>query len=591
MAHSDNLAQLLKDTVDRYILDQTGPLTESINTLKTELNDTKIKVGTLEATNAALNDNLSVKSAQVISLTTQLQQAQTEITRLTNLLAEQYDVRPGQDIQSAINARAEGETIKLAPGEYLLSAPLTLKNNQKLIGNGWDTTFVRGSVPITNFIKQNYYWVASDVLPPAYTDAGQCEINSGTGANPCQKREDLFATYPDISPATYRRLQRVMSLTEMGVGQYFADYATNKLYVYDEPRNVVMAKTPFAINSAATGCQVSGISFEQFATPSQLGAVTVTGTNWEIDNCMFRDNHASGLHLSGSHNTKVHHNAMIANGQAGMTHHRSNNTEITYNNFTYNNTAGYYARDWESAGFKATYSAGVKFQYNEVINNTGVGVWFDIDNTDYLVTDNTVDGNFSCGIRLEISFSGEVARNVVTRNGIGHAGPGRGSDFSAFATAGIHVNSAGGMGAGELKIHDNLIGVILNNGVYVAAGYGNQNAIHVEQRDRGKSVTYPQLTWTARNVKVYNNKVNITKVAGKEGTGVAGLGILGSTGSQVYLPATGNTFENNEYFNTNLTDVQFHCMDGTATNRYRTFARWQQLGYDKTGKLTVYSAP
>lgn len=568
MTYADDIAKLCKAPIDKYVTDLVTPLQTKIATSSVEI--------------ARLTDENSVKSAQVISLTTQLQQAQAEITRLTNLLNQTYDVQVGGNIQSVLSSKAEGATIKIAPGEYRLISPLVFKKDQKLIGAGSDKTTLKGSVVLEGFTKEGEAWVKAGVLPAAYTDAGQCEINSGTDANPCQKREDVFVDG--------KRLDRVMQLASLKTGTYFADYASNKLYLFDTPSRVEICRTQYALNTKTTGGRISGLRIQHFASPSQTGAVVIGAGGWEVDNCYFDGNHASGLHLAESHNTKVHHNVFAENGQAGMTHYKSNATSITYNKFMLNNTAGYYKRDWESAGFKATYSAQTVFSYNTVVDNAGVGVWFDIDNTDYLITDNLVSDNFSCGIRVEISFSGEIARNTITRNGLGHAGPGRGSDYSGFATAGIHVNSAGGMGLNELKIHDNLVGVTQIGAQFVALGYQNQNAIHIEQRDRGVSKTYPLLTWTARNVKVYNNKVNVTKVANKEGTGVVGLGVLGATASQVFLPASGNTFENNEYFNTNLTDVQFHCMDGTTTNRYRAFARWQQLGYDKTGKLTQYVA-
>lgn len=583
MTYSDDLSQALKSTVDQFVAAQIAPVQAQADAIQAELNTTNDQVTSLQSANAQLNDDISGKSAQIASLTYTVQVLQDEINRLDNLLDEVYDVRPGGSIQAVLDAKPSDATIKIAPGEYRLTAPLVVKSGQEIVGAGSDKTILKGSVQLNVWNKgSDGIWVATGVLPATYTDTGQCDINSGTEANPCQKREDLFLDG--------KRLDRVMQLTSLKAGTYFADYAENKLYLFDIPNNVELCKTWYAIYATTNGGRLSALTVKHFATPSQAGAVTLQGTGWEVDNCLFTDNHASGLHLSQSHNTQVHHNEFVANGQAGMTHYKSNATSVTYNLFKGNNTAGYYKRDWESAGFKATYSAQTMFAYNTVVQNEGVGVWFDIDNTDYVISDNIIDANFSCGIRVEISFSGEIARNTVTRNGIGHAGPGRGSDFSGFATAGIHINSAGGMGAGELRIHDNLIGVALVNGVYVAKGYGNQNALHIEQRDRGNSGTYPTLTRTARNVKVTNNKVNVTKMAGVDGTGVVGLGVIGTTGSQIYLPATGNTFESNEYFNTSLTDVQFHCMDGTATNRYRTFARWQQLGYDKLGKLTLYSA-
>lgn len=600
MTHADNLSQLWNVTINDYVNGQIAVVEarvkaaeDALAVAKTENSALKSQNTTLTVDKARLTDENSAKSAQIVSLTTTVQTLQAEIVRLTALLNQTYDLPEGssaQDIQNYLTSKGENTIVRLPPGEFRLESTFIVKPGQKIVGAGKDRTIFKGSKELsvwtpTTFTDaagiQRAAWVTSGVLPAAYADAGQCDVNSGDEANPCQKREDTFLDG--------KRLTRVMQLKNLKLGTVYSDYVANKLYIFDQPSLVEVSRVGYAINTTAGAGRLSGVTVKHFSSASQTGAVVLGGTGWEVDNCRFIDNHASGLHLTQSHSTFVHHSEFTANGQAGMTHHKSNATKVMNNLINLNNTAGYYKRDWESCGFKATYSTGTLFQFNTVVNNNGPGVWFDIDNTEYVIADNVVDQNFSCGIRLEISFTGDILRNQVTRNGFGHAGPGRGSDYSGFATAGIHVNSAGGMGAGVVNIKDNLIGVALIDGVYVAKGYANQNAIHIEQRDRGNSKTWPALPWTTRNVKVANNRINVTRAAGLEGTGVVGLGVLGTTASQVFLPATGNTFENNEYFNTNSSDIQFHCMDGTATNRYRTFDRWQQLGYDKGGKLTIYS--
>src|SRR4051812_4732838 len=100
MTYSDDITTLWKDTIDKYVADQIGPKLALINSLQTALTNANNKVESLTVANAQLNDDLSVKSAQVISLTTQLQEAQTEIARLTALLNQNYDVKPGDSIQS-----------------------------------------------------------------------------------------------------------------------------------------------------------------------------------------------------------------------------------------------------------------------------------------------------------------------------------------------------------------------------------------------------------------------------------------------------------------------------------------------------------
>jgi hypothetical protein len=472
-----------------------------------------------------------------------------------------YDVIPVGGLQALLDLKGEGGIVNLPPDTYRLTKPLVPHKGQIIMGNG--STF-KGSVTVGTWEKEGSLYFAKVALPDEpYVDSGVCEIITGPDANGCRVLEDVFNGG--------KKLTRVMQKTNLAAGKVWTDYATKRVYIADVPDNVEVALTRFFINSDVDGVRVTSMTVSQFASPSQQGALTISGEDWEVDNCLFTQNHSSGLHVTTADRVHVHHNTMEYNGQAGMTHHKTMDSLIEYNAFRGNNTNDYYRRDWESAGLKITYSQHVIVQFNKAEANWGIGIWCDIDNKDIHIFDNLINDNFSCGIRYEISFDGEIKRNTIAGNGFGHAGPGRGSDYSGFATAGIHVNGAGGMDNGILLIEGNTLGK-------------NQNGIHIEERNRGKSQTYPAYNWTTRNVHVINNQVDLTQSVQGYGTGVVGLGQLGTVVSDVYK--AGNIFEGNKYLTPNISKTQFHVKD-TAVNQYRTFARWQELGYDKLGSITV----
>lgn len=573
------LTQLWQDQISGYIANFLAEADARVQTLEDEITSLRTQLAVSEQDNSYLVN-------QINGLNTQITQLQAEVAELRKQLEATYDDVVNGNVQAVLDAKPEGATIKLAPEVYRINT-LAPKNNQKIFAPG--ATF-KGSVIAGTWLKQTFTdaagvqreaFVASGVLPALYTDGGVCEVITGEEANACRVLEDVFLKG--------NKLTRVMTLKNLTAGKVYSDYSANKVYILDQPDNVEISKARFFMNSAALGVRVSGATVSHFAAPSQQGALTIKGRGWEVDNCFFTLNHASGLHVTGGDSLHVHHSTFDKNGQAGMTHHKTNDSVIEYNVFTGNNTSDYYRRDWESAGIKITYSQRVKIQFNRSESNLGIGVWVDIDNKDISITDNVIKNNFSCGIRWEISFDGVIARNIIIGNGFGHAGPGRGSDYSAFATAAIHFNGAGGMDNGIIDVYDNKIGLEVIDGKVVTAGRGNQNAIHIEERNRGKSVTYPTVNWTARNIKVHDNMINMTRAldaTGKPwyGTGVVGLGVLGSPASDVY--AAGNTFEGNKYYTNNVSDVQFHVKD-TAVNQYKAFARWQALGYDKTGSITA----
>lgn len=510
---------------------------------------------------------VSTDLADQTQINAQFQARYAELeARYQKLLEEQqphqvYDTIPSGGVQALLDLKGEGGVINLPPDTYRLTQPLKPHKGQIIMGNG---AVFKGSVTIGTWEREGNYYVASGHLPGiVFADQGVCEIVTGPDANGCRVLEDVFNGG--------EKLERVMQLANLTTGKVYSDYVANKIYIMDVPEGVELALTRFFMSSDVDEVRVTDLKVLQFASPSQQGALTISGEDWEVDNCLFAQNHSSGLHVTTADRVHVHHNTMEYNGQAGMTHHRTVDSMIEHNTFRGNNTNDYYRRDWESAGLKITYSQHVIVQFNKAEDNLGIGIWCDIDNKSIFIYDNLVRNNFSCGIRYEISFDGEIKRNTIEGNGFGHAGPGRGSDYSGFATAGIHVNSAGGMGNGILLIEGNTLGK-------------NQNAIHVEERNRGASKTYPSVNWTTRNVHVINNQMDLTQAAQGYGTGVVGLGQLGTVVSDVYK--AGNIFEGNKYLTPNISKPQFHVKD-TAVNQYRTFARWQELGYDKTGSITV----
>lgn len=509
------------------------------------------------ANQTQINFNMLVDASKILE---QLAEAQAQVAALQAQLAAEYD-DVSNGIQALLDSKSVGATINIPPGEYRLTAPLVPKDGQQILCNG--ATF-KGSGQMPTWERDGSYYVASGELPmQTFADQGVCEIVTGPDANGCRVLEDVFNGG--------KKLDRVMQLKNLASGKVYSDYLTNKVYIVDAPDNAEIALTRFFMNSTAKSVRVSNAKVLYFASPSQQGALTIQGTDWDVDNCLFAYNHSSGLHVTGADRLHAHDNIMEYNGQAGMTHHKTNNSLIENNIFRGNNTNDYYRRDWESAGLKVTFSNLVDINSNLSEDNLGVGIWCDIDNKDIYIGYNTIRNNFSCGIRYEISFDAEIRSNVIEGNGFGHAGPGRGSDYSGFATAGIHLNGAGGMDNGVILIQNNILGK-------------NQNGIHLEERNRGKSQTYPTYNWTTRNVKVLNNTVDLTRAAQGYGTGVVGMGTLGTPSSDIYN--AGNVFEGNKYTAPNITDAQFHCKDGTV-NMYRAFARWQALGYDQTGSITV----
>lgn len=465
-------------------------------------------------------------------------------------------VAAGASIQAVINGAPEGARIGLSAGTYRLSSPISPKRGQKLLAlGGAGTAVIKGSNVVTGWLKDgsNARWYKNGLLPAAYADPGQCEVNSGAAANPCQKREQVYRNGVALT--------RAMQLSDLRANGFYQDYQSNRTWLGSDPANTTteIARTPHAINSGAYGVTLSGLTFTNFATPSQKGAVMAGGANWVIEGCVFKRNHGIGLQLSNADRAVVRNNTMIENGQLGMAHYSSDNTVVENNEIARNNTGGYWGADWEAGGFKSTYSNGVMLRGNNVHDNRGTGVWFDISNINVNILGNSINTNYADGIRYEISYKALISDNRLTGNGYGLAtGGGRGMDYSLYAVAAINVNSSP-----DVEIRQNVLGK-------------NQNGITAQMRSRG-SGTYG--AYDLHNLYVHHNDVTLA-TGSRTGEGVQGLGTLSPVSPTTYYTAKNNRFDYNTY-----------RMDATSAKRfswnksYITFASLQAAGQERNGRV------
>jgi len=502
-----------------------------------------------------------------------------DITKPAPALFVGTNIAPGASIQAALDAGTTGQTFVLTgtPSQpYRLTAALSPKAGQIIASN--TGAVLKGSTVLTGWVKDgtNARWYKDGALPAAYTDGGVCNVNSGTEANPCQKREQIFMD----GGLGQRHLTRTMALANVGSDMFFEDYTANRIYIGTDPTNstVEMSSTPYAVNSTVAGVRLSGLTIMHFASPSQQGAVYAKGAAWEIDHCTLYWNHASGVYLANSDSTRVHDNVMTRNGQAGMSHYSSDNTIVENNEFTYNNTDGYWPLDWESAGLKVTFSNGAMIRNNKMLSNNGLGLWFDIDNQGCTADGNLIEDNVSCGIRYEISFDAVIKNNTIRRNGYGHTDPTirNGNDGSGFATAGININCSSGGYLSTMGTID-----IFGNTVE-----DNQNGIHVQKRNRGNSGTYPTRAWTTANVKVHDNTITMRGRSNDAyGWGSSGIGELGYTDDAVYH-TQGNSFYNNKFFVDSLSSLRFRYWN-TAYNQMLSYATASAAGFNPGGSVAV----
>jgi parallel beta-helix repeat protein len=104
-------------------------------------------------------------------------------------------------------------------------------------------------------------------------------------------------------------------------------------------------------------------------------------------------------------------------GQMGVSAPGSTGAVFEDNEIASNNTMGFWV-GWEAGGSKfASGTTGLTFRGNYVHDNVGNGLWFDINNYQYLAENNRIEANTYDGVVVEISYDGIVRNNVVRDNG------------------------------------------------------------------------------------------------------------------------------------------------------------------------------
>ena len=165
----------------------------------------------------------------------------------------------------------------------------------------------------------------------------------------------------------------------------------------------------------------------------------------------------AGISLRLMNNVLVEDSAFIDNGQLGLHASSADNTTVRRSELSENNRlAGKtYSTGWEAGGTKVSRSDNFVFDDVEVANNSGSGIWFDIDNHGGVVSNSRLHGNLH-GVHYEISYGGRIFNNLIydaqTQGQGGNVGIGvfiSASGENEVYNNTIHDNAGGGIFVGE----------------------------------------------------------------------------------------------------------------------------------------------
>ena len=439
-------------------------------------------------------------------------------------------IYPGQDIQAKVNSYPGGTTFTLKAGIHRLQH-IEPKAGDIFVGEAG--TILSGARRLTTFTRQNGYWVATGQTQ----QGGRLGRNCTPDAPRCTYPEQLFID--DVL------LKHVASLGAVGPGEWYFDYAADKIYFVNDPtgKKVETSVIPQAFYGDQPNVTIRGLTIEKYANPSGRGVIgfVAAGTGWVVTDNTIRWNHGAGIKTNSGMRAlrnNIHHQGQMGISGAG------NNVLVEDNEIAYNNTAGF-TMGWEAGATKFTRTDGLIVRGNYSHDNHGPGLWTDIDNINTLYENNRVEDNDWRGIFHEVSYKATIRNNVCRRNG---------SKLPAnFPLAPVD-------GAGIL------ISNSPNVEVYGNTVSGNKNGIAALESDRG-SGKYG--VYDVVNLYVHDNTVT-------QFSGLAG-GAVQNVGSNAVFSGQNNRYVHNTY------DLGGDARPFRWMNADRTPVEWRGYGLDVTG--------
>jgi parallel beta-helix repeat protein len=358
-------------------------------------------------------------------------------------------IYPGQSIQAAVDAFPAGTSFLLKAGVHRQQS-VTPKAND--VFRGETGAVLDGGRMLTGF--------TSDGSGRWYVD-GQTQ-QGAVSTSTCQPGHP-GCVYPEQLWIDGTLIEHQTSLGAVSASAWYFDYAADRIYIGTNPsgHTVVTSVTPFAFGGTATGVRIVGLTIQHYAPARPQGAVNASAAaSWTMDTNIVQDNATRGIRLGAG--GIMRGNSVLRNGQLGYQANGSNGL-IYGNEFAFNNTA-YFGpgMNGEAGAGKASSTNGLVFRKNNLHDNHGPGIWFDINNQNATIDSNTVTNNDWRGIFYEVSYSGHIAYNTVTGNGFAFPGT-----YGAGEGAGILVSNSP-----NVEVDHNTVS-------------GNKNGIMGREDDRG----------------------------------------------------------------------------------------------------------
>jgi hypothetical protein len=476
-------------------------------------------------------------------------------------------VAPADDLQRAIDTYPARTTFCLEAGVHRL-VHARPKDGQRFIGRGLDTILsgarILAAADASRDGAGRWYWAGQTQQSAPHGVLIRSGFPAARPNEGDRYSEELFVTASGDPRDPPRRYQRVLGFAELGPGRWYLDEDANRIYMTDDPARLGLIETSVASTAISAPARleranvvIQNLVVEKYASGAQQAAVGGSGaTDWDFRSVTVRYNHGAGVELGPGtiiEHCKIHHMGQI--GLLGGGDATTRPTVLRDTEVADNRTLSF-DPDWETGGAKFTrsFGQGMIVENSWFHDNSGGGLWFDIDNYNVVIRSNRFEDNQRWGVFYEVSRQARIYLNEVL-------GTTNGPEGFVDKGAGILVSNSA-----DVDIYQNLL-------------RDNDNGIFINED--GKATRWAQDTYREglphiHDVDIHENDIGMRR-------GVTGMRVENGDPNGYWQPSNVR-FADNTY----RVDATAERFIGVDNNLYR-FHEWDALGNDGNGRALPIS--
>ncbi len=481
--------------------------------------------------------------------------------------AQGTKAHPLLTVQQAVSLAHSGQTIVLRGGTYnqrvtvLPGKPVTIEPYPH------EAVWFDGSTIVSHWQQDGTAWV-SDGWTAHFDNSPSYTQGAAPSSNPkfdFVGSQNPLAADPDQVWIDGTALRQVATPNEVTPGTFAVDYGTSQLFVGSNPNgNVVRASNKSkAFSLQASGTVLRGIGVERYATSlPQFGAITVEATHVTVEDLTVVDNATTGIFVAAA-DCIVRDTTLDDNGMIGLSANYADRLTVS-RVIADGNNVQLFNQAPVAGGFKITGSRGIVVSNSQFDSNLGTGLWFDESDYDATVTSDSMSGNSSHGLTMEISARFVVANDVILNN---HGN-------------GINLNDTD-----DVQVWHN---TLANNDIDIRVVQDSRRATDasIPGHNPHRPANDPTMPWVISRITVSDNVLS-----GSTGTAVASVADLSGEYTAAQL---GVTLNGNAYQRANATTPQSLVAwgeSGGGTGSFPTLKSFAKAtGQEKLGVELPFSA-